>query len=182
MVPGQRPASVGPQSGSCLYVVWVPIIRSWALTRGYALHPGTSCVASFTGSSRCWHGLRCVAGARRTSSTNTEEPPDQPRQGFGHPQRPGRNKRCFASRVSRTVRSAAPSVAPGGHAANLPPAAPWVAHPNTPPRRAARQHHRTPREHPALDPSSDQPLQAMPQKCALTSLFGASCENVESPH
>ena len=30
--------------------VWVPIIRSWALTRGYALHPGTSCVASFTGS------------------------------------------------------------------------------------------------------------------------------------
>ena len=38
------------------------------------------------------------------------------------------------------------------------------------------------REHPALDPSSDQPLQAMPQKRALTSLFGASCENVESPH
>ena len=30
--------------------LWVPIIRSWALTRGYALHPGTSCVASFTGS------------------------------------------------------------------------------------------------------------------------------------
>ena len=28
----------------------MPIIRSWALTRGYALHPGTSCVASFTGS------------------------------------------------------------------------------------------------------------------------------------
>ena len=23
-------------------VVWVPIIRSWALTRGFALHPGTS--------------------------------------------------------------------------------------------------------------------------------------------
>ena len=65
--------------------LWVPIIRSWALTRGFALHPGTSCVASFTGSSRCWHGLRCVAGARRTSSTNTEELPDQPRQGFGHP-------------------------------------------------------------------------------------------------
>ena len=42
--------------------VWVPIIRSWALTRGYALHPGTLCVASFTGSSRCWHGLRCAAG------------------------------------------------------------------------------------------------------------------------
>ena len=65
--------------------LWVPIARSWALARGYTLHPGTSCVASFTGSSRCWHGWRCVAGARRTSSTNTEEPPDQPRQGFGHP-------------------------------------------------------------------------------------------------
>ena len=67
------------------YTLWVPIPQSWALTRGFALHPGTSCVASFTGSSRCWHGLQCVAGARRTSSTNTEELPDQPRQGFGHP-------------------------------------------------------------------------------------------------
>ena len=24
-----------------LAMVWVPIIRSWALTRGFALHPGT---------------------------------------------------------------------------------------------------------------------------------------------
>ena len=51
---------------------WVPIIRSWALTRGYALHPGTSCVAE--------------RHAAADSPTNTEEPPDQPRQGFGHPQ------------------------------------------------------------------------------------------------
>ena len=80
----------GPSSvASAQPSVWVPIIRSWALTRGYALHPGTSCVASFTGSSRCWHGLRCAAGARRTSSTNTEEPPDQPRQGVGHPHHRG---------------------------------------------------------------------------------------------
>ena len=49
----------------------MPIIRSWALTRGYALHPWTSCVASFTGSSRCWHGWRCVAGARRTSRSSS---------------------------------------------------------------------------------------------------------------
>ena len=45
---------------------WVPKMRSWALTRGYALHPGTSCVASFTGSSRCWHGWLCAWDARRT--------------------------------------------------------------------------------------------------------------------
>ena len=38
--------------------LWVPIIRSWALTRGFALHPGTSCVASFIGSSRCGHNHR----------------------------------------------------------------------------------------------------------------------------
>ena len=41
--------------------LWVPIARSWALARGYTLHPGTSCVASCTGSSRCWHGWRCGA-------------------------------------------------------------------------------------------------------------------------
>ena len=32
--------------------------------------------------------VEALAGARRASSTNTEEPPDQPRQGFGHPQAP----------------------------------------------------------------------------------------------
>ena len=26
---------------SAIGSVWVPIIRSWALTRGFALHPGT---------------------------------------------------------------------------------------------------------------------------------------------
>ena len=83
---------------------WVPIIRSWALTRGYTLHPGTSCVASFTGSSRCWHGWRCVAGARRTSSTNTEAPPDQPRQGFGHPH--GWVDRIFSDRRQQVTRTA----------------------------------------------------------------------------
>ena len=46
--------------------LWVPIIRSWALTRGFALHPGASCVASSIGSSRCLYGWRCVAGTRRT--------------------------------------------------------------------------------------------------------------------
>ena len=86
--------------------LWVPIIRSWALTRGYALHPGTSCVASFTGSSRCWHGLRCVAGARRASSTNTEELPDQPRQGFGHPQGLGL---CQLATVTARQRAASSS-------------------------------------------------------------------------
>ena len=49
-----------------LAVLWVPRIRSWALTRGYALHPGTSCVAFCTGSSRCWHGWLCARDARRT--------------------------------------------------------------------------------------------------------------------
>ena len=95
----QKPQFVYPD-------LWVPIIRSWALTRGYALHPGTSCVASFTGSSRCWHGLRCVAGARRTSSTNTEELPDQPRQGFGHPQGLGL---CQLATVTARQRAASSS-------------------------------------------------------------------------
>ena len=36
------------------------------LTRGYGLHPGASCVAFCTGSSRCWHGWLCARDARRT--------------------------------------------------------------------------------------------------------------------
>ena len=47
--------------------LWVPIIRLWVLTKGYALHPWAPYVASFSGSSRCWHGLRYVVGTRRTS-------------------------------------------------------------------------------------------------------------------
>ena len=45
----------------------MPIIRSWALTKGYAFHPGTSHVAFCTGSSRRWHGWLC---ARRTSRSS----------------------------------------------------------------------------------------------------------------
>ena len=48
--------------------LWVPIIRSWALTRGYALHPGTSCVASFTGSG----GLLARLAVRRGRSKDRE--------------------------------------------------------------------------------------------------------------
>ena len=48
--------------------LWVPIIRSWALTRGYALHPGTSCVASFTGSG----GLLARLAVRRGRSKDLE--------------------------------------------------------------------------------------------------------------
>ena len=50
--------------------VWVPIIRSWALTRGYALHPGTSCVALCTDSWRHWLGSPCGQVARRTSRSS----------------------------------------------------------------------------------------------------------------
>ena len=46
----------------------MPIIRSWALTRGYALHPGTSCVASFTGSG----GLLARLAVRRGRSKDLE--------------------------------------------------------------------------------------------------------------
>ena len=108
----------------------------------------------------------------------------RPRPSFRHPQADSEHEESGSAGIVAGQRPR-PSIRhpqAGGHAANLPPAASWVAHPSTPPRRAARQHHRTPRERPALDPSSDQPLHAMPQKCALTSLFGASCENVESPH
>ena len=44
---------------------WVPIIRSWALTRGYALHPGTSCVASFTGSGGLLARLAVCSGCSK---------------------------------------------------------------------------------------------------------------------
>ena len=48
--------------------VWVPMIRSWALTRGCALHPGTSCVASFAGSG----GLLARLAVRRGRSKDLE--------------------------------------------------------------------------------------------------------------
>ena len=47
---GERPVmtAVWRARIEALLSLWVPIIRSWALTRGYALHPGASCVASHT--------------------------------------------------------------------------------------------------------------------------------------
>ena len=37
----QRIEAGMPQAHVARQMVWVPIIRSWALTRGFALHPGT---------------------------------------------------------------------------------------------------------------------------------------------
>ena len=50
--------------------VWVPIIRSWALTRGYALHPGTACVASSTGSGGLLARLAVRRGPDRSPSSH----------------------------------------------------------------------------------------------------------------
>ena len=49
-------------------VLWVPIIRSWALTRGFALHPGTGIGTRF--------GTRGLnIGPHRGASTTTAEFP-----------------------------------------------------------------------------------------------------------
>ena len=71
--------------------VWVPIIRSWALTRGFALHPWTRnrYEIRYTRTQHrppSGHFDSSERPAARDSSTNTNMPPDQPRHHFGHPQ------------------------------------------------------------------------------------------------
>ena len=72
------------------HTLWMPIIRSWALTRGFALHPGTRnrYEIRYTRTQHrppSGHFDSSERPAARASSTNTNMLPDQPRHHFGHP-------------------------------------------------------------------------------------------------
>ena len=83
---------VVPPSGRQPSRLWVPIIRSWALTRGFALHPGTrnryeirDTRTQHRPPSRQVNDRGRVSGTHRPHRRIPKSRLTSPRQGFGHP-------------------------------------------------------------------------------------------------
>ena len=105
---GRQRAATWPPLGR---ISWppTPIIRSWALTRGYALHPGTRnrymmrCTRiQHRPSSRQVNYHDGVSGTHRTHQRIQKKPPNQPRQNFGHPHE--RQRTAASNCPSETLR------------------------------------------------------------------------------